>query len=227
MRFQSCKIINITAFSFLLVGCSSFMPINQSIFNSKLDAAMEYQVEIANDDFFKDTLSYLNESDSIDWGDERVPLLNISHKQDDSLMSYLLKGYGQGVSYLNIRYYSHFKAFFSGNGGASPRGDYIFLNKRVLRKQYFDKYRILNLLVHEAMHIVGLKHMVDQSRKINACDFAYVAGDLSEIIMVHNHIREGLLPKGCYDNYSPDMCVKLKDYVEEKKYFHKCKFNNT
>jgi hypothetical protein len=60
-----------------------------------------------------------------------------------------------------------------------------YLNPWVIRSWEGEgyPYGLTNTLIHERIHAFGLEHAHGQKRWPNACDFAYVAGDVAEVML--------------------------------------------
>lgn len=186
-----------------LVSCA----VSKSEQKDKVTNAIKLQKTIMEDELFIKILKDLEQSNSINWSENRtqyvstLELSKFDNKVDWLLNEYKTKGVFSKDSVFLWRKWNP----LSNTTAVTSRCKHTTkLNKWKLKR---SEYSIANTLIHERVHSFCLIHP-NQKRSGNECDPAYIVGDLAQIIILY---RKGKLEIAM----NKPLCSELKNKINE------------
>ncbi len=153
--------------------------------DTEVKEAIKLQESVINDPLFFKILKELDDNGSIKWQTDSDKFIPDLYGTEASKIDWFINkfenegGFSQDSVYLWRKWNPWSSTTAVTNYGENQTKLNIWNIDR-------DKYSILNTLIHERVHTFSFIHPKSQNRADNYEDLAYIAGDLAEILALHN-----------------------------------------
>jgi hypothetical protein len=188
----------------ILTGCIT----TKGVQNETVKEAINLQTNAISDPLFSKIMKELEESGDIDWQTGSMNSVEEDLTKYESKIDWLLSKYKADKVYdeNSVFLWRKWNPLSSTTAVTSTCNNSTKLNKWRLKR---DKYSILNTLIHERVHSFCLTHPDTQTREANKCDASYLAGDLTEVILLY---RSGKKERLMNKPMCPELEKKIKEY---------------